>query len=298
MIVRLTTWTIIGALKLYKGELLSQTAVSSVSHETQNPKAASKRLDIQGLRAVCMVQVLLYHAWKIGSPIGVDSFIMISAYLLTSSFVRRSEAGKMPFFVERWGHTFKRLLPPLAVTVTAILGGVLVFFPPTRLPEMTTQAFASLTSWENWCLADVAADYYSVDHTLQSPFQHLWSMSMQGQIFLLWPVLMTFCALGARGRKVSLRTVVAVAFGLLAGASLLWLLFFAPSDGSIYFDTRARIWEFAFGSMIAALAPRLKVPPTVARVLAWVGLAVLVLFCLVSIGEYPGGRWLFSLWLQ
>ena len=57
-----------------------------------------------------MIQVLLFRAWTVGSPIGVDAFILISAYLMTSSFVRRSESGRMPFFIERWANTFKRLI--------------------------------------------------------------------------------------------------------------------------------------------------------------------------------------------
>ena len=60
-----------------------------------------RRLDIQGLRAVCMIQVLGFHAWRIGSPIGVDAFIMISAYLMTGAFVRRAEAGRTPWVIER-----------------------------------------------------------------------------------------------------------------------------------------------------------------------------------------------------
>ena len=76
-----------------------------------------RRLDIQGLRAMCMIQVLGFHAWRIGSPIGVDAFIMILAYLMTGAFVRRAEDGRPPWFVERWLHTFKRLMPPLVVTV-------------------------------------------------------------------------------------------------------------------------------------------------------------------------------------
>lgn len=170
------------------------------------------RSDIQGLRALLMGQVLAFHAWSIGSPIGVDSFIMISAFLMTSSFIRRTEAGHMPFFVERWGHTFKRLLPPLVIVVLATLVASLLLLPGERWRETTIQSFASITYWENWRLVEVAADYYANDHALSSPLQHLWSMSMQGQIFLLWPLLMTLCALVAKRLKVSMRASVAVAF--------------------------------------------------------------------------------------
>ena len=254
----------------------------------RNVATRGHRQDIQGLRAILMIQVLLFHAWTIGSPIGIDAFILVSAYLMTASFVRRSEEGRMPFFLERWANTFKRLLPPLVVVVLTTLGASFLILPMTRWRELVTQAFASVTYWENWRLVEVSADYYANDHALSSPFQHLWSMSMQGQVFLLWPLIMTLCVLVARRLKKNLRGTVLVAFGLVAVASLIWLLFYSPDDGSVYFDTRSRIWEFAFGSAVAAAAPWIKVPQRWARALSVTGLLVLLLFCLVSIGSYPG----------
>ena len=253
------------------------------------PPARSKhRPEIQGLRALLMVQVLLFHAWTVGSPIGVDAFILISAYLMTSSFVRRSESGHVPFFVERWANTFKRLIPPLAVVVAATLGAGFWILPKSRWHELVTQAFASMTYWENIRLADVSADYFADDHALASPFQHLWSMSMQGQMFILWPLVMTAAVLIARKLNVSIRKTVLVAFSAVAVASLVWLLLQGGDDGSIYFDTRARIWEFAFGSAIAAAAPWLRLPDRLAGWVASLGLATIILFSLVSIGSYPG----------
>ena len=255
----------------------------------RRPAKPGRRLDIQGLRAVCMIQVLGFHAWRIGSPIGVDAFIMISAYLMTGAFVRRAEAGRTPWVVERWLHTFKRLMPPLVVTVLITVAASLLILPRNRWIEVLVQGAASVTYWQNWRLAAVSADYFADNHAVSSPLQHLWSMSMQGQVFLLWPVLMAVCAGFASFMRLSVRRVVAVAFAALAAVSLTWLITAAPADGSVYFDTRARIWEFALGSAIAAAAPRLRPRRARARWLAsWLGLGALVLFCLVSIGTYPG----------
>lgn len=240
-----------------------------------------------------MIQVLLYHAWSVGSPIGVDAFIMISAFLMTSSFIRRSEAGRTPFFLERWANTFKRLVPPLSIVVVLTVWASRVIMPPARFPEILAQGIASLTYWQNWRLVSVAADYYADDHALASPLQHLWSMSMQGQVFLLWPVLMTLCVLVARLIRKPVRPVAFSAFVLLAGVSLAWLELAAPDNGGVYFDTRSRIWEFALGSALACAQPwfggiRRVAHGSVARLLEWSGLAVLVTYSVVSIGAYPG----------
>ena len=248
-----------------------------------------RRLDIQGLRALCMIQVLGFHAWRIGSPIGVDAFIMISAYLMTGAFVRRAEAGCTPWFVERWLHTFKRLMPPLVVTVLITVAASLLILPRNRWIEVLVQGAASVTYWQNWRLAAVSADYFADNHAVSSPLQHLWSMSMQGQVFLLWPVLMAICAGIASRAGLPVRRVVAVAFAALAAVSLAWLMTSAPADGSVYFDTRARIWEFALGSAVAAAAPALRPRSAWIRwLVSWLGLGTLLLFCLVSIGTYPG----------
>lgn len=235
-----------------------------------------------------MVQVLLFHAWHVGSPIGVDAFIMISAFLMTSSFVRRSEEGRMPRFLERWANTFKRLLPPLVSVVLATVAASMAILPVNRWPELVTQAFASVTYWQNWRLVQVSADYYASDHGMASPLQHLWSMSMQGQIFLLWPVIMTLCVLVSRLTRLQIRTVAFGAFAILTASSLVWLLFESPAGASVYFDTRARVWEFSFGSALAVAAPWLRPRQAVARTLGWLGLTVLVVYSLVSIGSYPG----------
>lgn len=245
------------------------------------------RLDIQGIRAICMIQVLLFHAWTIGSPIGVDSFIMISAFLMAGSFIRHAERGRTPKVLHRWVNTFKRLLPPLVVVVLCTAVASVFILPLTRWSENIIQSIASLMYWENWRLMAVATDYYAGDHSLASPFQHLWSMSMQGQIFLLWPVVMAACVWIARHTGVRIRIVAALAFFLLTVIPLTWLML-GTHDGGIYFDTRARMWEFAFGSTIAVVAPYIRLPRIAANLLSWAGFLTLVTFCLVSIGEYPG----------
>ncbi len=264
--------------------------MSTLGQVMQKPPRIQKKLrgDIQGLRAILMVQVLLFHAWFIGSPIGVDAFIMISAYLMTASFIRRAESGSTPSVLDRWATTFKRLLPPLALVVVLTLFGSLLWLPQTRWSSMIDQAYASLTYWQNWLLASIATDYFAQDHALSSPLQHLWSMSMQGQVFLLWPVLMAVLVIVAKKMKWSIRATIFIGFTAITALSLGWLVAREEMTTAIYFDTRARIWEFALGSALAAVAPRLSLPGWARQLVSTIALATLLVFSLVSIGTYPG----------
>ena len=170
-----------------------------------------------------MIQVLLFHAWNVGSPIGLDAFLMISAFLMTASFIRSAERGKTPFFIERWANTFKRLVPPLIVVVALSLWASVRLLPANRVPEIFDQAFASLTYTQNWRLIDVAADYFAENSAMSSPFMHLWSMSVQGQVFLLWPVILALCAFIAKRFRWRIRPVAFVVFTLIAIGSLVFI---------------------------------------------------------------------------
>lgn len=225
-----------------------------------------------------MIQVLLFHAWNVGSPIGLDAFLMISAFLMTASFIRSAERGKTPFFIERWANTFKRLVPPLIVVVALSLWASVRLLPANRVPEIFDQAFASLTYTQNWRLIDVAADYFAENSAMSSPFMHLWSMSVQGQVFLLWPVILALCAFIAKRFRWRIRPVAFVVFTLIAIGLLVWLIWFASTDGSVYFYTRALLWEFALGSLFAIATPWLTQLRLPHRAISWLSLLVMAVY--------------------
>ncbi len=156
-----------------------------------DPPRPGHRAELQGLRAVAIGMVVAYHIFLGRVSGGVDVFLLISAFLLTGTFASRLEKGA-PLRVGRyWIKAFKRLLPPAVVTILGVLLLVRLFFPGYRWREVIAQALASTFSVENWHLADAAVDYYAVDRTQASPLQHFWSLSIPGQVFLLWPLL--FC---------------------------------------------------------------------------------------------------------
>jgi len=225
--------------------------------------------------------VVTYHVWLGRVSGGVDIFLLISAFLLTLSFVRKVEAGKPLNLVRHWLHLFKRLLPAAVVVLLGVLAGTWLILPQSRWPDILDQAWASVLYRQNWLLANTAVDYYAQDHATASPLQHFWSLSIQGQVFILWPLVFAGSALAwrllQRRTGVTYRHVLLVAFGGIFLASLAYSIDqTATSQAYAYFDTRTRLWEFALGSLLALALPWLKPGKALRVVLGWAGLAGMV----------------------
>jgi peptidoglycan/LPS O-acetylase OafA/YrhL len=239
---------------------------------------------VQGLRALAVLMVVAYHVWLGRVSGGVDIFLLISAFLLTLSFVRKAEAGRPFGLLPHWLHLFKRLLPAAVVVILGVLAGTWLILPQSRWPQVLDQAWASLLYSQNWLLADTAVDYYAQDHAGASPLQHFWSLSIQGQVFILWPLIFA----GAAGllallhrvpacAGITYRALLAVVFGAVFAFSLAYSVEQTASNQAYaYFDTRARFWEFALGSLLALALPYLKPARALRVMLGWAGLAAMV----------------------
>lgn len=232
------------------------------------PRTASFRADVHGLRGLAVLLVVLYHVFIGRVSGGVDVFLFISAYFLTGTFVRRLEVRRAVAPVNYWGRTFKRLLPPtLVVTILTVIAALIVL-PASEHRHTLDDAFYTLIQAENWWLISQATDYYTADRTVASPFQHFWSLSIQGQVFLLWPLMFALIALAVRLRerryppvdeyahRVRVWRVSAIGIGALTLASFVWSVYSTQTQQTIaYFDTFARLWEFGLGALVAIALP-------------------------------------------
>ncbi|MFF0902434.1 UNVERIFIED_CONTAM: acyltransferase family protein [Kocuria sp. CPCC 205316] len=295
------------------------TATAPVLPDTAPSTPAPRvrhRQDLQGLRGVAVLLVVVFHVWTEKVSGGVDVFFVLSAFLLTGSFLRRIEHGKPPALPAYWARTFARLLGPVAVMLLAVLAAVFLWFPPSRWPELLTQAWGSLFYTVNWVLADQAVDYYAGNSAATTPLQHMWSLSVQGQVFLVWPLLLAGCAWVARRTALRVRPVAWTVFGAVFAGSLAWsVVATAAGPEAAYFSTLTRLWEFALGSLTAlalttAARPRAAAPgaapPVVVRpsggtpgvspgvglgvVLGWAGLAAILAtpFLVGAETRFPG----------
>lgn len=270
-----------------------ETELKPVTARAATPSAAKStyRPEVQGLRALAVLMVVTYHIWFGRVSGGVDVFLLISAFLLTLSFIRKVEGGRPLALGRYWLHQFKRLLPPVIVVLIGTLTATALFVPQSRWTEILSQSWASLLYFQNWLLAAQSVDYYAADHSTASPLQHFWSLSIQGQVFILWPLLLAAAALLAKTLRVRFRRMVLIVFGTVFALSLGFSIIETyGNQAHAYFDTRTRLWEFALGSLLALALPYLKLPRGLRVAAGWLGLAAMlsVGFLLDVQGQFPG----------
>jgi len=248
------------------------------------------RRDIDGLRAVAILLVVSYHVWFGRVSGGVDVFLMLSAFFLTRGFVRRM-AGPAPVRpIRHLLGVFRRLLPAAAVTLVGILAVVWAVYPEAMRRSVAEQAWASLGYVQNWLLASESVDYYARTD-VPSPLQHFWSMSVQGQAFVLWVLLLWGCQVVVRRRGWSPDRVVGVVFGAVFAISFVYSVVRTASAQQLaYFDTGARLWEFAAGSLLVVALPHVRLGRVARTLVGWAGLAgLLVLGAVLDVqGGFPG----------
>lgn len=267
------------------------SSTARARHRIPTQLRAGYRKEVQGLRALAVLMVVTYHIWFGRVSGGVDIFLLISAFLMTLSFLKKSDAGSGPGLLKYWLHTFSRLLPAAVTVLLGTLAATWLFVPKARWAGILEQTWASIGYFQNWLLASEAVDYYANDHAGASPLQHFWSLSVQGQIFILWPLLFAAAALGAKLLRIRFRAVVLVVFGTVFTGSLAFSVWeTSTSQGFAYFDTRTRLWEFALGTLLALALPYVKLPRPAAVAAGWTGLAAMLSagFVLDVEGQFPG----------
>ncbi|WP_294643548.1 acyltransferase family protein [uncultured Rothia sp.] len=231
------------------------------------------RPEIQGLRAFAVLLVVIYHVWVGKVSGGVDVFLFISAFLLSLSFMRKINEGKPLKLLNYWTHVFTRLLPAASVVILLTLAGSFLVLSPTVWSARAVDAQASLFYWQNWNLANNAVNYFASDTGGKTPFLHFWSLSIQGQIFLLWPVLFAITALLVKKARIKPVPAAVLVFGLVFCASFAFSVWETKNFAAYaYFDTRTRLWEFAVGTLLAIMTLKWKPAHVGTRVvMGWIG---------------------------
>ncbi|PZF82251.1 acyltransferase family protein, partial [Jiangella anatolica] len=239
------------------------------------------RPDVEGLRAVAVLLVLAYHAGiplVSGGFVGVDVFFVISGFLITGLILREVESTGRLRLGRFYARRIRRLLPATAVVLAATAALTMLLLPPLRWPAVAGDIAAAATYVVNWRLAADSVDYLAAGEP-PSPVQHFWSLAVEEQFYVLWPVLILALVWWHRRRRgtPSLRRTLLAGLAVVAVPSLAWSVHLtAASPGAAYLVSTTRAWELAAGAALAIGARRLeRLPRRLAGALAGGGLAAI-----------------------
>jgi peptidoglycan/LPS O-acetylase OafA/YrhL len=284
-----------GAREKPDSDLAGEKAAAAAE---EKPKGAGFRPDIQGMRALAVGMVVIYHldpSLLPGGFAGVDVFFVISGFLITGHLLREYQKTGRVGLLDFWGRRAKRLVPAAALVLTVTWIASRIVLPATRLADTAAQIRASALYYQNWQLAWNAVDYLKSD-SAASPVQHFWSLSVEEQFYLGWPLLFLLAALVAltarrRARRARGHHMVLFLAGAVVVSSLWYSVYYTHANpAGAYFVTTTRIWELGLGGLLALLPAKLSQRIGRFGLLGWAGLGLVVVsaFVLSGTNAFPG----------
>jgi peptidoglycan/LPS O-acetylase OafA/YrhL len=234
------------------------------------------RRDIEGLRALAVGFVVLFHATFLGLTggfIGVDVFFVVSGFLITSLLINEhSSVGEISlknFYARR----ARRLLPASALVIALTALASRIWLEPLRLRDIGTDAVASGGFFANILFGVRSTDYLQAGQP-PSPFQHFWSLSVEEQFYIVWPALLMLLLWKSRDRH--MRAIVAITLLSVASLALcIWQT--TQSQPWAFFGLHTRAWELGVGALVALTWKYIEQLPTNFRAfIGWLGLFAVV----------------------
>jgi len=257
-----------------------------------DPADRAFRPDVEGLRAVAVVLVVLFHSGisaLSGGYVGVDVFFVISGFVITGVLLRERAATGRTSILAFYGRRCRRIIPAASLVIVAT---VLLAY------GLAGQAVGSQTvvdgRWASVFLANFHFAAQGTDYLANqqppSPLQNLWSLAVEEQFYLVYPTV--FLVSAALRSRFSLRARLGAVLVAVIGASIAYsVLDTAANPPGAYFSPLTRAWELALGALVAVATPWLrKVPAGLAAAASWAGMAAIV-FAAVDLGAataYPG----------
>ncbi|RUP06565.1 MAG: acyltransferase [Mycobacterium sp.] len=247
------------------------------------------RHDLDGLRGIAIALVAVFHIWFGRVSGGVDVFLALSGFFFGGKVLRAGLGGRLSPATEVV-RLIRRLLPALVVVLAGCALLTVLIQPQTRWEAFADQSLASLGYYQNWELAHSAADYLRAGEAV-SPLQHIWSMSVQGQFYVAFLMLVAAVAYLGRPLGRHLRTVFVVLLSALTVASFVYAIIAHQAyQATAYYNSFARAWELLLGALVGAVVPYIRWPMWLRMVTATVALAA-ILSCgalIDGVKEFPG----------
>ena len=211
---------------------------------------------LDGLRAFAVLTVLAYHlelGWARGGYLGVDAFFVLSGFLITSllvgEFVRRGGIS----FAGFWARRARRLLPALLLVLLAVAAYGVLQAPADQLDRLRGDGLATLFYGANWRFIASGQSYFDL-FSAPSPLRHMWSLAIEEQFYLVWPLITFACLRLARGRRWLLGGVCVV--GAAASMVTMAMLYDSSDPSRAYYGTDGRAHLLLIGAGLALLLSR------------------------------------------
>ena len=216
---------------------------------------------LDGLRALAVAAVLLYHgdvSWARGGYLGVDAFFVLSGFLITNLLLAewRGEGRiALPAF---WVRRARRLLPALFLVLAAVAVYGAVIAAPVELEHLRNDGLTALGYVANWGQIFSHQSYFE-SFAAPSPLRHMWSLAIEEQFYLVWPLLVAGVL---RWRRGSIRSLTVVTGALLTASAVWMIVLYEPGvdPTRVYYGTDTRAQSLLMGALLALLLTRLRTP--------------------------------------
>lgn len=258
------------------------------------PDRPAFRPDIEGLRGAAILLVVAFHAgvpWLAGGYVGVDVFFVLSGFLITGLLAHEVVDTGTIDVTSFYARRARRLIPAFFVVLVATLAIALLFYAPIDRPGVASDARAVAMHYGNVLFAKEAVNYHA---SASNPFLHTWSLAVEEQFYVIWPLLFLFVGRFYAGKENinrQLMTAVILA-SVVSFAASLWVT--GVSQPWAFFGMPTRIWEFAFGGIAALLVARASIDRRISaqtavmlQILGLAGLAFAA-FAYHDATPYPG----------
>jgi peptidoglycan/LPS O-acetylase OafA/YrhL len=266
-------------------ELPAEAATSDSPGPAKGSRMISYRSEIDGIRAIAIASVVLFHGWGSAFPggyVGVDIFFVISGYLITSIIFNEMKAGKFTY-LNFYARRARRILPALLAMIAVTTIAAFLLFLPDDLIEYGKIVIYTMLFGGNFRLAATPGYFH---HSMQeNPLLHMWSLSVEEQFYLVWPTLL---ALMIRFLPERRHRLAVLALGVLSLAAAEALVHIWPRSAFFHLPTRG--WELLAGALLAMnFVPRIA-SKAVAESLSAIGLALMIapLFLYDKDTPFPG----------